>query len=33
MENGRIVEDGSPSDLIEEKGRFADLHELAAASS
>lgn len=33
MENGRIVEDGTPSELIEEKGRFADLHELAVAST
>ncbi|MEV5984942.1 ABC transporter ATP-binding protein [Streptomyces sp. NPDC052051] len=26
MEHGRIVEDGSPAELIEGKGRFADLH-------
>ncbi|MCN9240208.1 ABC transporter ATP-binding protein/permease [Streptomyces sp. RY43-2] len=26
MEHGRIVEDGSPAELIEDKGRFADLH-------
>lgn len=27
MEGGRIVEDGAPSDLIADHGRFADLHE------
>ncbi|MFD2077838.1 ABC-type multidrug transport system, ATPase and permease component [Actinopolymorpha cephalotaxi] len=26
MEQGRVVEDGSPSQLIEQTGRFADLH-------
>ncbi|CAN5291397.1 ABC transporter ATP-binding protein [soil metagenome] len=26
MEHGRIIEDGSPSELIEGKGRFAQLH-------
>ena len=26
MEHGRVVEDGTPAELIEGKGRFADLH-------
>jgi ATP-binding cassette subfamily B protein len=26
MEHGRIVEDGAPAELIEGRGRFADLH-------
>jgi ATP-binding cassette subfamily B protein len=27
MENGRVVEDGPPTELIQGKGRFADLHQ------
>jgi ATP-binding cassette subfamily B protein len=27
MENGTIVEDGSPAELIDRRGRFADLHD------
>ncbi len=32
MEQGRIVEDGSPADLIGGTGRFAGLHEAWRAS-
>lgn len=27
MEHGRIVEDGSPAQLVADTGRFADLHQ------
>jgi ATP-binding cassette subfamily B protein len=26
MEHGRIVEDGSPAELVAGRGRFSDLH-------
>jgi len=32
MEDGRIVEDGSPADLVRGIGRFADLHRAWADS-
>jgi ATP-binding cassette, subfamily B, bacterial len=32
MEDGRIVEDGSPADLVAGVGRFADLHRAWADS-
>jgi ATP-binding cassette subfamily B protein len=27
MEHGRVVEDGSPAELVASTGRFADLHQ------
>jgi ATP-binding cassette subfamily B protein len=32
MDAGRVVEDGSPADLIADTGRFADLHRAWADS-
>jgi ATP-binding cassette subfamily B protein len=26
IDDGRVVEDGSPADLVADTGRFADLH-------